>query len=70
MKQAASRPHQKRDKKQADHPVIDGELVLINEEAFIEPINVISMFRQYLGQTIDLKLGGATPISGSLFDNE
>lgn len=49
---------------------IDGELVLVNEEAFPEPINVVSMFRQYLGQTIDLKLGGATPISGSLFDNE
>lgn len=49
---------------------INDRLVLVNEEAFPEPIDVINMFNQYLGQVIDLKLGGATPISGSLFDNE
>ena len=49
---------------------INDRLVLVNEEAFPEPIDVINMFNQYLGQVIDLKLGGATPISGSLFDYE
>ena len=49
---------------------INGQLVLVNEEAFPEPINVVHMFKQYLGQVIDRKLAGATPISGSLFDNE
>ena len=49
---------------------INDRLVLVNEEAFPEPIDIINMFNQYLGQVIDLKLGGATPISGSLFDNE
>lgn len=49
---------------------INGEIVLINEEAFEEPISIINMFRQYVGQTIDLKLGGAMPISGSMFDEE
>lgn len=49
---------------------VNGQLVLVNEEAFPEPINVVHMFKQYLGQVIDLKLAGATPINGSLFDNE
>ena len=49
---------------------IDGELVLINEEAFSEPISIINMFKKYVGQCIDLNLGGATPISGSMFGEE
>lgn len=49
---------------------IDGDLVLINEEAFDEPISIINMFKKYVGQAIDLKLGGATPISGLMFDEE
>lgn len=48
---------------------IDGELVLINEEAFSEPIRIVNLFKQYIGQAIDLKLGGSTPISGSMFDD-
>lgn len=46
---------------------INGELVLVNEDVFLEPINILSMFKQYIGQSIDLKLGGATPLSGSIF---
>ena len=49
---------------------IDGELVLINEEAFSEPISITNMFKKYVGQCIDLKLGGATPISGSMFGED
>lgn len=49
---------------------INDELVLINEEAFSEPISIMNMFRKYAGQAIDLKLGGATPISGSMFDED
>lgn len=49
---------------------IDGELVLINEDVFSEPISITNMFKQYIGQAIDLKLGGATPISGSMFDED
>lgn len=48
----------------------NGELVLVNEEVFDAPISIISMFRQYIGQVIDLKLGGAAPISSSMFDEE
>ena len=47
---------------------LDGELFLVNEEAYPEPINVMAMFKQYVGQVIDLKLGGATPITGSMFN--
>lgn len=49
---------------------INDELVLVNEEAFDTPISIVSMFRQYIGQAIDLKLGGAAPISSSMFDEE
>ncbi len=49
---------------------INGELVLINEEVFDIPINILNMFKQYVGQFIDLKLGGAAPISNSMFDEE
>lgn len=49
---------------------INGELFLINEESFSKPINIINMFKKYVGQAIDLKLGGATPISGSMFDED
>ena len=38
---------------------INGELVLVNEEAFDAPISIVNMFKQYVGQAIDLKLGGA-----------
>lgn len=49
---------------------INDELVLVNEEAFDTPISIVSMFRQYIGQAIDLKLGGVAPISSSMFDEE
>lgn len=49
---------------------IDGELKLVNEEAFSEPISIIAMFAKYEGTAIDLKLGGTTPLSGSMFDEE
>lgn len=49
---------------------INGKLVLVNEEAFDTPISIVNMFKQYVGQTIDLKLGGAAPISSSMFDEE
>lgn len=49
---------------------INGELVFINEEVFDEPININNMLRKYLGQVVDFKLGGATPISGSIFGEE
>lgn len=49
---------------------INGELVLVNEDVFSEPISIINMFKQYIGQAIDLKLGGATPICGSMFDED
>ena len=39
------------------------------EGARVEEINV-NMFKQYVGQAIDLKLGGAAPISSSMFDEE
>ena len=47
---------------------INGELVLINEDAFPEPISITGLFKKYIGQAVDLKLGGATPISSSMFD--
>lgn len=49
---------------------INGELVLVNEEAFDAPISIVNMFKQYVGLAIDLKLGGAAPISSSMFDEE
>ena len=49
---------------------INGELVLVNEEAFDAPISIVNMFKQYVGHAIDLKLGGAAPISSSMFDEE
>jgi len=48
---------------------IDGELYLSHEE-FGEPINVKNMFMEYKDQLVDCKLGGALPLSSTMFDAE
>lgn len=48
----------------------DGELFLVNEDVIPEPINIMNMFKQYEGQVIDIKLGGTTPVSGSMFEKD
>lgn len=45
----------------------DGELILVNEDNFTEPIKIVDLFATYIGQSIDLKLGGAERISADMF---
>lgn len=49
---------------------INGELALVNEEAFDAPISIVNMFKQYVGQVVDFKLGGAASISSSIFNED
>ena len=46
----------------------DNELVLINEDAFEQPIKITDLFNGYIGQAIDLKLGGAEHITPDMFE--
>lgn len=46
---------------------INGEIFLYNEEAFEEPINVLNMFKLYVGQAVDFKLAGSTPVTNAIF---
>lgn len=49
---------------------INGELKLVNEEAFDEPISINALFAEYEGTIIDLKLGGTIPLSAAMFIND
>ncbi len=46
---------------------IDGRLCLTHE-SYSEPCDILKMFENYKGSLIDMKLGGVTPLSGSMFD--
>lgn len=56
------------DIKEARVEEVDGEITLVNEDVFEKPIKISDLFNGYIGQSIDLKLGGAERINPNMFD--
>lgn len=56
------------DIKDARVEIQDNELVLLNEDAFDQPIKISDLFNGYLGQAVDLKVVGAEHITQKVFD--